>query len=373
MRSGRQLLLAIIFLSIFSSLHGQDKNWSLRGYVKDLASFNLTDSAIYGDNLVHNRLNFRWFPNETFSARVELRTRLFSGYTVNNLSNYSSFIDQNDDYFDLSVIPIDRSNMVLHTMLDRASVSWKKNDWQLTVGRQRINWGINLAWNPNDIFNAYSFVDFDYEERPGSDAIRFQKFKGYAGGYEIAVKMTDDISNITAAGLYKWNISNYDLQIVGGLMKGLPVLGGGWAGSINLFGFKGEFTTIFKDDFLASEMVGSLSLDYAFPSSLYLNAGFLYNSASNSANLFQASTANLDIRSLSPYEYSTFFQASYPFHPLINGGFSTIYFPTDSSVLLNPFLTYSIVNNLDVDAVGQIFLSKTDSPTFAFVRLKFSF
>ena len=128
MRSGRQLLLAIIFLSIFSSLHGQDKNWSLRGYVKDLASFNLTDSAIYGDNLVHNRLNFRWFPNETFSARVELRTRLFSGYTVNNLSNYSSFIDQNDDYFDLSVIPIDRSNMVLHTMLDRASVSWKKND-----------------------------------------------------------------------------------------------------------------------------------------------------------------------------------------------------------------------------------------------------
>ena len=48
----------------------------------------------------------------------------------------------------------------------------------LRIGRQRINWGVNLAWNPNDLFNAYSLIDFDYQERPGSDAIRFQYYMG---------------------------------------------------------------------------------------------------------------------------------------------------------------------------------------------------
>ena len=36
-----------------------------------------------------------------------------------------------------------------------------------TAGRQRINWGQTFVWNVNDVFNAYSYFDFDYKERPG--------------------------------------------------------------------------------------------------------------------------------------------------------------------------------------------------------------
>ena len=60
--------------------------------------------------------------------------------------------------------------------------------WELTLGRQRINWGVNLAFNPNDLFNAYSLIDFDYQERPGSDAIRFQYFTNELSSFETAVQ-----------------------------------------------------------------------------------------------------------------------------------------------------------------------------------------
>ena len=52
----------------------------------------------------------------------------------------------------------------LHTMLDRAWIDYTRGKLQLRLGRQRINWGTNLVWNPNDVFNTFSYFDFDYEE-----------------------------------------------------------------------------------------------------------------------------------------------------------------------------------------------------------------
>ena len=55
---------------------------------------------------------------------------------------------------------------------------------------------MNLVWNPNDLFNAFSFVDFDYEERPGSDALRIQKYTGYF--HANIVGLRDDVEAIDA-------------------------------------------------------------------------------------------------------------------------------------------------------------------------------
>ena len=68
---------------------------------------------------------------------------------------------------------------------DRLFIEWNKEKWNIRIGRQRINWGINLAFNPNDIFNAYNFLDFDYEERPGVDAARVQYYYGSFSGLDL--------------------------------------------------------------------------------------------------------------------------------------------------------------------------------------------
>lgn len=372
---------------VFLLLHGklvsfaqEERKWDLSGYIKDMVSLNIPENAdsVLIDNLIHSRFNFSWTPNDKFKAQVELRTRLFTGDLVQEISNYSDFIDINNDYLDMSVVPLDRPGLVLHSIIDRAYVEWQEEKWTLSVGRQRINWGVTMVWNPNDIFNAYNFFDFDYEERPGSDAIRFQRYIGYAGGFELAVKAADSWEEFTAAGLYKWNLGSYDMQLMAGYMRQNWVAGGGWAGSIGMAGFKGEFSYFLSAvEDQPDEFLGTLSFDYSYSNSLYFNFSTLYNSAAGSVeNLFllQGSSANFDVRSLSPYTWSTFVTGSYPVTPLLNVAMSVMYFPDQPGVFLSPSVTYSIIQNLDVDLIGQLYPNAQPAGINIFYgRLKYSF
>ncbi|MEP4533640.1 MAG: hypothetical protein ABJ004_11185 [Cyclobacteriaceae bacterium] len=338
-----------------------EPKWVVKGYVKDMVTFNFVekDSTLI-DNLIHHRLNFAWFPNENITAKAEFRTRIFNGDLVDLVPNYGSFIDVNNDYFDLSYMPVNSNKMIIHTMIDRLYVQWNKNDWEITAGRQRINWGVNLAWNPNDLFNTYSFYDFDYEERPGSDALRIKKYTGFASEMEFAIQAADKFEDLTAAYRYQINKWNYDFQFLGGVMENHLALGTGWAGNIENVGFKGEVTYLnhFKND--EDGLLASATVDYLFSSSLYLNGAVLFSSfGKNNSNFFAVDTrSNLDIKSLSPYRWSSFVQASYPIHPLVNIGLSSIVFPSDGSVFINPFLTYSIIQNLDLDFISQLYFGE---------------
>jgi len=164
------------FLVVYSTLviaQDSNKKWRLDGYIKEMISLTAlqdVDSLMF-DNLIHNRLNVFWYPTEKLTLNMEVRTRMFHGDAVKTIPSYGNFIDTNNDFFDFSYTE-DFDQMVFHTMIDRLYLQWNDASWQLKVGRQRINWGVNLAWNPNDIFNAYSLYDFDYEERPGTDALR---------------------------------------------------------------------------------------------------------------------------------------------------------------------------------------------------------
>lgn len=379
MKKGSFLFFFVLLYStILFAQEEKEKTTQLSGYIKDMVSLNVPagSDTLAVDNLIHNRLNFRWFPSNQFQFRLEVRNRIFFGDFVSFFPNYGELIDVNNDYFDASTLVVDNNDLVIHSMIDRAYAEWKRETWSLSVGRQRINWGVNLAWNPNDIFNAYSFFDFDYEERPGSDAIRFQKYRGYAGGYEIAVSMADEWDEVTAAYLYKWNKNNYDYQALAGIMRNNLVIGGGWAGSIGNAGFKGEMTYFEPlGDLDKRTFLTSVSVDYALANSLYLNGSILFNSAPlENGLLIQNSNANLDVRSLSPYQWSSFLQASFPAHPLINVGLSAMAFPGEAGVFINPFLTWSILSDLDLDLIGQVFAWSDGNDVYvAYVRVKWSF
>ena len=368
------------FLVVYSTLviaQDSNKKWRLDGYIKEMISLTAlqdVDSLMF-DNLIHNRLNVFWYPTEKLTLNMEVRTRMFHGDAVKTIPSYGNFIDTNNDFFDFSYTE-DFDQMVFHTMIDRLYMQWNDASWQLKVGRQRINWGVNLAWNPNDIFNAYSLYDFDYEERPGTDALRFQKFIGYAGGYEIAIKIADNWDEFTVAAMYKWNVKGYDLQALGGIMKNNLTAGVGWAGSIGWVGFKGEssyFYTLKKTD--RNAWLTSVSLDYSLPNSLYFNGSIFYNSyATQQDNVMSLNSGNSDVRSLTPYKWNTFLQTSYTFHPLFSGSLLTLVSPGNSGLFINPIFTFSPLNNFDLDLIGQMFLNGSSQNTsLAYLRLKYSF
>ncbi|MEO0470493.1 MAG: hypothetical protein AAF206_12785, partial [Bacteroidota bacterium] len=183
--------------------------------------------GILTNNLVHNRLNFRYYPSDKWTLALETRNRLFFG----EQSRDPSFADQIDQYnglVDLSVRWAENNGFLLHSVIDRAYVKYAHEKWDIRVGRQRINWGINLAWNPNDLFNAYNFFDFDYEERPGNDAIRVQYFPGPLSNIDVAFAPSDTFSQSIGALRYGFNLKGYDLQVLTGYFQGDLSFGGGW-------------------------------------------------------------------------------------------------------------------------------------------------
>jgi hypothetical protein len=381
-----------VFLISSMTLWGQEEASSpakveFKGYLKNLQTTLFVkpepsaDSYMLTDQLLHNRLNFRWYAGEKMTFFAELRNRLFWGDLVKLNPAYIADTDKgSDDFFDWSAGWRSRKGCALHTNLDRFYGEWTIGQWEVRLGRQRVNWGISTTWNPNDIFNAYNFTDFDYEERPGSDALRIRYFSGVASSLELAVKASDNWEDFTAGLLGKFHSGSYDWQVLGGVTENHAVAGGGWAGNLGTASFKGEVSAFFP---LAEEGETSLSaafgLDYTFSNQMYVSGGMLFNSSGaddNAAlNIFDS---DLSARQLFPYRYATLLLLAYPVTPLLNTSLVVLYGPGEANMLfLNPTITASIAQNWDLDVVGQFVfqkLEKYESPVQAgYVRLKWSF
>ncbi len=353
------------------------RKYQLSGYIKELVTLNVTDDSTTFDNLIHNRLNFKWFTSNNFTIYFEVRNRLFAGDLVRTVPGYENAVDMNNDYLDLSLQGPENKSWLFQTMIDRAYMEWYTGDWEIRVGRQRINWGVNLVWNPNDLFNAYSFFDFDYEERPGSDAIRIKKYTGFASSFELAANVNDDFDKVVMAGMWKVNKWGYDFQVLGGKAREDLTLGLGWAGNLKDAGLKGEVTWFYPytdKNRLSTALLASLSVDYSFENSLYLQGSVLYNSEGSDVESLDglgfSNTGQLTARDLSPFQYSTFLQVNYSFHPLISGGLSTIFYPGKRNALfLNPGATFSLKPNLDLDLIGQLYFDEFNNEYMALARL----
>ena len=364
----------------------KEPNMFLNGYLKNMviSDFSLSDSTFW-TNLVHNRLNFKWYPGDKWSVFVEQRTRWYYGDYVEIIPGFEQQLDITEDYFNLSWTIASSNNSILHTMVDRAFVSYQSGDWEAKFGRQRINWGVNTVWNPNDLFNAFSFIDFDYEERPGADALRIQKYTGFASSIDVAANMAERLEDFTAAARWSTNKSGYDFQAVGGLSRRDIAVGGAWAGNLKRAGFKGEFTMFLPvaDNPRNEAFVGTLSYDYSFKSSFYFILSYLYNSdGGKNLNILdgfgQFYFGQLTARDLTPYMHNGIALISYQFHPLIFGSLAVMAFPGNTAMFVNPTVTFSLLTNFDLDIIGQSFYGDVNGDfrsvsKVAYFRLKWSF
>ncbi|MHB9141041.1 MAG: hypothetical protein ACYC25_04115 [Paludibacter sp.] len=382
-------LCAITVLVIFpGSMHAQDSipnNWSLNGYVTNMQSFMFQDvnKDWMSDNLLHNRLNFHWNnTSNVFGVTVELRNRLISGESIKYIPNYIRSSTTDNGWLNLSLNIASGNSYVLTSKIDRAYFDLTLDKLQLRVGRQRINWGQCLVWNPNDLFNAYSFFEFDYIEKPGSDAVRLQYYTGNASSLEMAVK-GDRNNRITAAGLYRFNILNYDFQLLAGLMNSEDyVLGAGWTGNIGNAAFTGEFSYFHpKTNFSDSTGIVAISLgsNYTFNNSLIIQAEVLYNQQRKTISSF-TDYYNMDLsaKNLSFSKFTAMLQGSYPISALLNLSLAGMYFPDVEGYFVGPSLTYSLTENLEFSILAQSFTGKfsagiTQTYNFAFLKVKWNF
>ncbi len=383
--------LFFLFGFLIPLLASAQQTVDLSGYVKELFMYYRPDQQIPGlernsltTNTIHNRLNFKWYASSQLTVVAEMRNRLLFGSLVKEYPAYQSVVDVDRGYFDLSFVPAEGNGWFLHSMFDRAYLDWFSGNWQITAGRQRVNWGMNLVWNPNDVFNSYSYFDFDYEERPGTDALRIQYYTGMTSSAELVYQIGKNEDEMALSGLYRFSQWNYDIQFICGWVGTDYIVGTGWAGDIKGAGFRGEITHFIpKNDEVDSETaaVASISADYTFPNSLYVHSSVLYNShgkTGKAGGMDPFFNNDLSAKYLSFAQYSLFGQCSYPVTPLLSASLSGIANPNDGSWYFGPAFTYSLQNNLELMATGQLFFGDQgtefgDIGQLLFGRLKWSF
>ena len=342
--------------------------------------------SIITDNLIHNRVRLKWDVTKRLQSVFEVRNRIFYGEATRLNPYLGESLNDDLGQIDLSFVPLNKNSLVIHSILDRAYLKYSQDKWELRLGRQRINWGVNLAFNPNDLFNAYSLVDFDYQERPGADAIRFQYFASDLSSVEFAVQPSIEIDSSIIAGLWKFNKWKYDFQLLAGNYYEDFIVGSAWAGNVKDMGFKTEVSYFHsKYNFVDTSGAISLSttLDYSFKNGIYINGSMLYNSLGidrplNSNNLFQAFIGDISAKSLMPSKWTYFGQVSGAFNPALNGSMSVFYMQGINLLLLMPSIIYNISDNWELmitaqSAFGEINSKFSASGTGLFLRLMYSF
>jgi hypothetical protein len=360
----------------------QAKKWALNGYIKNLQSFSFDKNfhnLVFG-NLLHNRINVKWKPVAGFTAKIEVRNRIYWGDEVRNTPGFTNALRHENEWLNASVLYISKSNFVAHSNVERLWAEFRKAKWNVRLGRQRINWGITTSWNPNDIFNTYNFLVFDYEERPGSDAVKFQYQFNDLSNIEVAVSAANDIHKTVAATRYFINRWGYDLQILTGIYHNKITAGFGWAGSIGNLGYKGEGQAFIDKIDSANTFNYALELDYAFKNGWYLSASVLHNTRGIAEPVNDWSKINFRFSpmNLMPAQWSIITTTAKEITPRFSGNMTLVYSPQVNLFIIYPVCKYNIATNLDADLIWQSFFLELQnrfqaSSHRAFVRLKWSF
>lgn len=380
------VILFSLYLSAFSqeSIPFWEKHFEANGYLKFMQTFNGDfEGNIYDQSLWHNRINTKYFNYNKEGGTefyFELRNRIFYGEGIRINPDIIDALDIDGGVFDLSFVAGEENKFLYSCIIDRLWYKGYYKDWEWSLGRQRINWGINTYWNANDIFNAFTFTDFDYEERPGSDAARIQKYFINGSDIELAVSLNSDTS-IVFATKYSINLWNYDFQILGGVYHNDIVFGGGWAGGISNWGFKGEANYFLNSDNkdLSAASV-SMSGEYLLKNNSFLGIGGLYSSkgvsdgddVSNNLLAFQTSA-----KSLMPTRWSVMTTLGGEINGLTNYAIVLVFMPGVNYTLLMPSISRSITQNTDLSFhminVGGFMQDDLVFLANGFLRAKWSF
>ncbi len=359
---------------------------TFKGYIKDLQVVTIANPLpVTTYNFVHNRLNLKYYPSGSITAALEVRNRVYFGSGINQFPDFADLVSVDNGYFDFSALLIKQNAMLAVAQIDRFWVDWYKGDWQVRVGRQRINWGKTLVWNPNDLFNSFNFTDFDYEEQPGSDALKVTYYPTGMSSIEAAIKPGKKSNETVAAGLWRFNHNGYDLQVLAGLYKTDMALGMGWAGNIKNAGFKGEATWFQPIKSLTDQksvLSATITVDYSFEKPIYIQGGVLYNQhhetdSSGLGSLDFIRGQELSPKNLMPSDWSFIGQINGNITPLFQANLAVIQTVSPAFSFIMPSLNYSLFDNLDVTLLNQsvvLFTSvKPNNVHTLYLRLKWSF
>ncbi|HKK47099.1 MAG TPA: hypothetical protein VJ964_16345 [Balneolaceae bacterium] len=354
------------------------------GYLKELGQISLNNdfSTVTYDNILHHRIESIWKFENHWELEADLRTRLLSGYNVEHQPGIKKMYQQDPNYLDMAWVWFDSKYTLMHSNIDRLYASYYNGPWDVTLGRQRINWSRTFVWSPNDLFNNFAYLDFDYEERPGTDALNLQYSWSYASSIQLTTQFAHHWNESVIAGMIRSSLGSYDIQFIGGHYHNDVTIGTGWAGYLGDAGFKGEISYFHPEDHFFDRLghiTATAGFDYMFSNGLYMQSELLYNGGYKSRgtplmNLVQPPSADDLFIAKTGY----FLNGSYQFTPLVSGQLGLMGSFDRPIFILIPQISISVTENVDFLLLSQLLKGSTlnqsiETPNLFFFRLKWSY
>jgi hypothetical protein len=280
--------------------------------------------------------------------------------------------------------------------LDRANAKLALAKADLTIGRQAITFAKTYFWNPLDVFSPFDPRQFDRDYKVGVDAIRADTPLGSFSGITLIGALG---RKLDATGSFvdgdeffsaSWfgsallahaftTIKGWDLALQGGKIYGGYQLGGGLVGEIGPLETRVEAAYFWaqddseslpdprQGDLVESNFTGVVGVGHRFDNTLTLQLEYFYNGAGDpddlNASFLRFATGNI----LQMSHHLTGFLISYEFQPIIVGQVIWLHSWDDSSSNIQPILTWSATDNIDLLIGANINLGERPSETPAMI------
>lgn len=169
--------------------------------------------------------------------------------------------------------------------LDRLFVESKFDDFDLTVGRQPISWGVARGIRPLEFITQNLLSGLDAQERNGVDAIRVRAPTGSNGELDSGVVFGSHFDQKQSAAYLRdiTTLGHWELTTLAGRFLGNEVLGLGSYTSIEKLGVRLEAAEVLADNFAGigtgNYFRGTLGTDFGLGRDSYVFVEYHYNGA----------------------------------------------------------------------------------------------
>ncbi len=211
----------------FEQAAASDPACLLASTFPDCAAFDVVGDEGVTQSLTRLRLRLDAFVGESFSARLDWDNELRFG----NLDTLFSGLRPADTFFgwEEEIHAFGFSRGTGHrqwvTRIYRGFVRWEPEPFEVTVGRQRIAWGVGRIWNPTDRLSFVPPLAIESDQAPGADAIDL-RYRLSGMSYVQAVYAAGTSSDEARYALrYQGVVRDVDVSVMAGVFDRARVVG----------------------------------------------------------------------------------------------------------------------------------------------------
>lgn len=280
------------------------------------------------------------------------------------------------EYWNLQWTIEESDHWVWRHRFDRLNVQVAPSDAvQVGVGRQTISWATTLFLTPADPFSPFDPTDPFREYRAGVDALRIQVYPGPLSDLDFVVRPLKTTAGQTITLLTRGRAvwQSWEISVWAGILHNGPAGAMGLSGALGGTALRGELSL--REDARDLALRGTIGVDRRyglFARDLYLVIEYQHDEfgASQASDLLNVVLsdpfARGELQVLGRDEVAS--QASYQVHPLVDATLLTLWNLNDMSLLIAPGGSYSISNDVTLQAglylgFGDDFSQMSDTPT----------